>query len=411
MQLDKERSTRERELAINGGKPIRETWLPYGRQTISNADVEKVVATLTSSYLTQGPVITEFENIVSGYVGTKFSVALSNGTAALHAAYQALDIGPGDLIITSPMTFAATSNAAVYLGARPLFADIEPDTGLIAVESVRKLLERPERKSIKAIVAIDFAGQPCHYRELEKLANEADIPLVIDAAHSLGSGYADGKGGFAGALSTFSFHPVKSITSGEGGMVLTNDKKLYDRILLFRSHGIQKDRDSLIENEGPWWHEMQDLGFNYRMTDIQAALGASQMTSLDAFIEKRTKIAYRYRELLTDSPYYECLNALTDRNSAYHLFPILIKTRPFAESRKRVFEALHAENIGVQVHYIPTYKMPFYKQLLNEDWPKQCPNTEEFYAREISLPIFPAMSDFDIIDVVSALNKIGKAYL
>ncbi len=410
MQLDKKRIASDCNLAVNGGKPIRDTWLPYGRQTISQADVEKVVSTLTSDYLTQGPVIPEFESLVADYVGVKFAVAISNGTAALHAAYHALGISKGDLIITSPMTFAATSNAAVYLGARPLFADVEPSTGLIEIESIRKLLSRPERKSIKAIVAIDFAGQPCRYRELEELASEAGVPLVIDAAHSLGSRYAGNKGGFAGALSTFSFHPVKSITTGEGGMVLTNDRKLYESVVLFRSHGIQKGRDRLLKDEGPWWHEMQELGFNYRMTEIQAALGLSQMASLDSFVERRAEIAATYRQKLAENQYYECLDLLPESASAHHLFPILVKKQPFAENRKLVFEALHAENIGVQVHYIPTYKMPFYQELLNENWQQQCPNTEEFYAREISLPIFPAMSDFDIDNVVAALNKIGKAF-
>lgn len=193
-------------------------------------------------------------------------------------------------------------------------------------------------------------------------------------------------------------------------MVLTNDRKLYESVVLFRSHGIQKGRDRLLKDEGPWWHEMQELGFNYRMTEIQAALGLSQMASLDSFVERRAHIAATYRQKLAENPYYQCLDLLPESVSAHHLFPILVKEQPFAENRKLVFEALHAENIGVQVHYIPTYKMPFYQELLKENWQQQCPSTEEFYAREISLPIFPGMSDIDIDNVVAALNKIGKAF-
>ncbi|MBP7578883.1 MAG: DegT/DnrJ/EryC1/StrS family aminotransferase, partial [Candidatus Obscuribacter sp.] len=331
------------------------------------------------------------------------------GTAALHAAYYSAGITSGDLIITAPITFAATSNAALYLGAKPLFADVDPTTGLIDVDSVARLLKSAEGKKVKAIVGIDFAGQPCHYRELEALAASHGVPFIVDAAHSLGATYQGQKAGFAGILSTMSFHPVKSITTGEGGVILTNDDKLYDKLLLFRSHGITKTKDKLTRDEGPWYHEMQELGYNYRMCDIQAALGTSQMAKLPDFVKRRREIADLYRAKLANHPNYQCATAHDDRESAYHLFPILVKDTPHAKNRRFVFEALHAENIGVQVHYIPTYQMPYYQNHVNDrDWASLCPGAEEFYQREIGLPIFPAMTDYDVEDVTNALNKIAS---
>ena len=410
MQTDSPRrpglSTESAGLALNGGKPVRDTWLPYGHQVISEDDIAAVVKTLKSDWLTQGPAIKAFEQAVADYVGVKHAVAVSSGTAALHAAYFAADIGEKDEIITSPITFAATSNAAVYQGARPVFADVSPENGLIDLNSVKKRITPRTR----AVVGIDFAGQPCDYDGIAEICKANRLIFILDSAHSLGAFYKGKPACGQADMSILSFHPVKSITTGEGGMILTNSDEYYEKLLIFRTHGIEKRPDKLTVNEGPWYHEMQELGFNYRMCDLQAALGASQMKSLNEFIAKRREIADLYRQKLDGCPDYECVEELEGRLSSYHLFPILVKGDPakYAETRKFVFEALHAENIGVQVHYIPTYKFPYYKKLLGRDWAPDCPGAEEFYSREIGLPIFASMTEKDVDDVVAALKKIGK---
>ncbi|MBS1998715.1 MAG: UDP-4-amino-4,6-dideoxy-N-acetyl-beta-L-altrosamine transaminase [Cyanobacteria bacterium SZAS LIN-2] len=396
-------------LAVNGGTPVRDTWLPYGHQVISDADIAAVVATLKSDWLTQGPAIKAFEDAVAAYCKVKYAVAYSSGTAALHGAYFAAGIGEGDEIVTSPITFAATSNAAVYLGARPVFADVQAATGLIDPASARSRITA----RTKALVGIDFAGQPCDYDELAAIAAEKKIAFIVDAAHSLGGFYKDKPAASRADMSILSFHPVKSITTGEGGMVLTNSADLYEKLCTFRTHGIVKDPAKLTVCEGPWYHEMQFLGFNYRMCDLQAALGTSQMQSLEDFVGKRRELAAMYRRKIaqTLSAYFDCVPELEGRQSAYHLFPILVKTKPYAETRKKVFEALHGENIGVQVHYIPTYKFPYYKELLGRDLSAEMPGAEEFYSREIGLPIFASMTEKDVDDVIAALQKIAGALL
>jgi perosamine synthetase len=353
-------------LAINGGKPVRDTWLPYGHQVISEQDIAAVVSTLKSDWLTQGPAVKAFEQAVADYTGVKY---------------------------------------AVYLGARPVFADVSPTTGLIDIASARARVT----SHTKAIVGIDFAGQACDYDELASLAKEKGLTFIVDAAHSLGGSYKERPAASQADMSILSFHPVKSITTGEGGMVLTNSKEYFEKLTTFRTHGIEKDPAKLTVNEGPWYHEMQFLGFNYRMCDLQAALGTSQMTAIDSFVKRRREIAALYSKKLANSAFYQCLDALAGRQSSYHLFPILVKKTPYAQTRKMVFEALHAENIGVQVHYIPTYKFPYYKELLGRDLSSEMPGAEEFYSREIGLPIFASMTDKDVDDVVAALNKIASA--
>jgi len=411
MQTDRKLRERgagsELALAINGGKPVRATWLPYGHQVISEQDIAAVVATLKSDWLTQGPAIKEFEESVASYTGVKYAVAYSSGTAALHGAYFAAGIGEGDEIVTAPITFAATSNAAVYLGARPVFADVDAATGLIDVDSAKSCITG----RTKALVGIDFAGQPCDYDALANLAKEKNLVFITDSAHSLGGFYHGRPAASQADMAILSFHPVKSITTGEGGMVLTNSKEYFDRLITFRTHGIEKDPAKLTAHEGPWYHEMQFLGFNYRMCDMQAALGTSQMKSIDGFVKRRREIAALYRKMLAGSAFYDCVEELAERQSAYHLFPILVKKKPYAQTRKVVFEALHAENIGVQVHYIPTYKFPYYKELLGRDLSEELPGAEEFYAREIGLPIFASMTDHDVEDVILGLAKIGQALL
>jgi perosamine synthetase len=389
------------ELELKDQNPVRAKWLPYGRQSISDEDIAAVIAVLKGDWLTQGPTVEAFEKAVAKRVGAQYAVAVNSGTAALHAAYFAAGIGPGDEIITTGMTFAATANAALYLGATARFADVEPDTGNIDVRSIERLIT----KNTKAIAPIDYGGHPCEFDELKAIAKRHGLYLIEDAAHSIGATYRDQPIGSVADLATFSFHPVKTITTGEGGMVVTNDAKLAERLRLFRTHGIEK-RPELLENyEGAWFHEMQELGFNYRLTDFQCALGLSQLHRIDEFITRRRDIAKRYRELLAPVSGVTPLDERSYVKGAYHLFPLLIGDGKDGTARAKMFKQLHANNIGVQVHYIPVYHHPYYRKLFG-DLAAQCPNTETFYNRVLSLPMFPAMSNDDVDDVVTAIKKV-----
>lgn len=404
----KTNSAKTSKLAINGGTPVRETLLPYGRQSINQDDVERVTRTLQSDWLTQGPEIEIFERAVAEFAGVKYAVAYNSGTSALHGAYFAAGLASGDEVLLAPITFAATGNAALYLGATPVFCDVEPDTGNIDPE---KVMEKISART-KILVGIDFAGHPCDADALSKIAREKNLVFIVDAAHSLGGKYKGKPAGSLADMSVLSFHPVKSLTTAEGGMVLTNDQTYYDRLLRFRTHGIEKRFDKLVnadEDQGAWYHEMQDLGYNYRMTDIQAALGSSQLARLPQFIERRRQIAAQYRKRLATISGIAVLSEKAQVESAYHLFPILITKEPTGKYRKLVFEALRAENIGVQVHYIPVYRHPYYQK--NVAGKSECPNAEKFYSAEISLPMFPSMSDQDINDVITALEKISQEIL
>ena len=389
----------ESKLAIYGAEPVRTTLLPYGRQSVNKEDIEAVEEVLTSDWLTTGPEISSFEKSVGSFVGTKYAVAVSSGTAALHAAYFAAGISEGDEIVTTGMTFAATGNAALYLGARPVFADIDGETGNICPNSVKQRIS----PKTKAIVAVDYYGHPCDVEALNEIAINHDIKLIIDAAHSLGAEYKGKKAGSLADISTFSFHPVKSITCGEGGMILTDDKNIYEKAIQFRTHGVSKSATS--SDEGSWYHEMQLLGFNYRITDFQCALGKSQLKRLPTFIKRRREIAAIYRKNLLEMNSFTCAKENDYCRSSYHLFPLLIAKEPYKETRRFVFDALRAENIGVHVHYIPVYQHPYYKVKYPE---VNCPETDTFYSRQISLPIFPTMEDADVEDVVEALKKIDS---
>jgi len=396
-------------LAINGGKPVRPTLLPYGRQSISKEDLERVCKTLQSDWLTQGPEIERFEQAMAKFVGVKFAIAFNSGTSALHGAYYAAGLSPGDEVLLSPITFAATGNAALYLGASPVFCDVEPNSGNIDVSAAEKMIS----KKTKILVGIDYSGQPCDADELSLIAKKHGLVFIVDAAHSLGGTYKSKPAGSLADMSVLSFHPLKSITTGEGGMVLTNDSKYYDKLLTFRTHGIEKRYERYVnadEYQGAWYHEMQNLGFNYRMTDIQASLGRSQLERLTKFIDRRREIASAYKKNLATMNGIEFLIEKEHRESAYHLFPILLSKEPLALNRKLIFEAMRAENIGVQVHYLPIYRHPYYKDRLSMEVPN-CPESDRFYSREISLPIFPDMKDSDIRDVVTALDKVSREFL
>lgn len=400
-------NSKKSNLAINGASPVRDTMLPYGRQTITDEDIEAVVSTFKSDWLTTGPKIEEFENAIAEFVGSKYAVSFSNGTAALHGAYFAAGLKEGDEIITSAMTFAATGNAALYCGAKPVFVDIDPHTGCIDPGKVEAKITSKTR----AIVGIDYYGHPCEADRLKEIAKAHDLIFVIDAAHSLGATYNGRRSGTLADMSTFSFHPVKSITTGEGGVVVTDESEFYKKLTAFRTHGIVRDAEQLeLKDVGPWYHEMQYLGYNYRITDFQCALGLEQLKRLPDFIKRRREIAAQYRERLIEFSHIAPLKEHEHCQSAYHLFPIMIKKEPGSINRKAVFNALRAENIGVQVHYIPVYQHPYYKQNGYAE-AAQCPNTDAFYDREISLPIFASMTNKDVDDVVNALKKIENELL
>jgi perosamine synthetase len=379
-----------------------EPFLPYGHQTVDDEDVQAVVRVLSSEYLTTGPEVAAFEADLTETTGASHAAVVNSGTAALHAAYFALGVGPGDEIITSPMTFAATGNAALYLGARPVFVDIDGSTGLIAPE----LVEAAITERTRAIVATDFAGQPADYAALRRIAERADVALVADAAHSLGATDAGRSVGTLADATVLSFHPVKLITTGEGGAVVTNDAGVHTRVSEFRSHGMVREVSRLSRDEGPWYMEMQSLGFNYRISDIQCALGRSQLKKLPEFLSRRRAIADRYDRELRSAPGLDLPGRRQGADSAWHLYVV----RVAEPSRRRAFfEALRLEGIGVQVHYLPVYRHPYYENLGYRQG--ICPVAENFYARAVSLPIFPALTDGDVSRVIETVGSVAKNLL
>src|SRR5574344_267723 len=355
-------------------------YIPYGRQRIDQDDIQAVVDVLESDFLTTGPKIEEFENAVAKVTGAKYGVAISNGTAALHAACYAAGVTKGYEVITTPITFAASANCALYCGATPVFADIDPKTYNICPEDIEEKIT----SKTKAIIPVHYTGQPCEMENIHKIAKEHNLIVIEDAAHALGADYKGRKVGSISDMTTFSFHPVKHITTGEGGMILTNNKDYYERLKLFRSHGITRDAELMNKNDGPWYYEQLDLGYNYRITDIQCALGISQLKKLDAFVEKRRNLAARYNEAFKDT---ECVTVPYQKegcNSSWHLYVIQV------DNRKKVFEQLRAAGIGVNVHYIPVYKHPYYQN--NGYKNVSCKNAENLYEHLISLPLYPALT-------------------
>ena len=357
-------------------------YIPYGRQSIDEEDIQAVVDVLRSDYLTTGPKVTEFEQKVADYVGAKYAVAVSNGTAALHIACLAAGIGQGDEVITTPITFAASSNCVLYCGGTPVFADIDADTYNISPEEI----ERKITDKTKAVIPVHYTGQPCDMDAITKIARKHNLLVIEDAAHALGASYKEKKIGSISDMTCFSFHPVKPITTGEGGMVVTNDEELYKKLVLFRSHGITRDGEMMTENQGNWYYQQLELGYNYRITDISCALGISQMNKLDGFLEKRREIANRYDKVFRDVAGIKIPKQIADGNSGWHLYMIQVMNK----SRKEVFDQLRAVGIGVNVHYIPVYQHPYYQ---NHGYSGCClPNAESFYERAISLPIHPALT-------------------
>lgn len=391
-------------LAIDGGTPVREKYLAYGRQSIDDKDIEAVVELLKGDYLTTGPTVSEFENKVANYVGAKYGVAVSNGTAALHMACHAAGIGPEDEVLVPAITFAASSNCVLYCGGTPVFVDIDPKTYNI---DVNKIEEKITEKT-KAIIPVDFSGQAVDMDKILEIANKHNLVVIEDSAHALGSEYKNRKIGTNAHMTEFSFHPVKPVTTAEGGIIVTDDDKLYEKMMLFRSHGITRNEDLMDEHHGPWYYEQVDLGYNYRLTDLQCALGISQMDKLDSFITRRREIVSKYNEAFSDldainTPFEEDFS-----NSGWHIYVITLNLDKLTVGRKEVFEALQKENIGVNVHYLPVYLHPYYKKLGYEKG--LCPVAEDIYNRMITLPLFPAMTENDVQDVITAVKKVINAY-
>jgi perosamine synthetase len=373
-------------------------YLPYGRQSIDDDDIEAVVAALRSDWLTTGPRVPRFEEAVASACGAGGAVAVSSGTAALHAAMRAIGIGPGDEVIVPAMTFAATANAVVYCGGRPVFADVEPDTLLLSRESVERLIGPRTR----AVVAVDYAGQPCDYDALRTLTEPRGLKLVADACHSLGAYDRGRRVGSIADVSALSFHPVKHITTGEGGAVVSNDENVIASARIFRNHGITTDHRQR-EKQGSWFYEMTALGYNYRITDIQCALGISQLTKLERWVDRRREIAARYDDALRGLPDVRPLQTRPEARHAYHLYVVSIGDS-VAGGRDGVFSALRAVGIGVNVHYIPVHLHPFYRREFGTSR-GTCPVAEAAYERIVSLPMFPAMRDSDVDRVVEALCR------
>jgi perosamine synthetase len=377
--------------------PVRTTLLPYGKQWVDDDDIAAVVEVLRSDWLTTGPKVEEFERAFAHFTGSAHAVAVTNGTAALHAAMAALEIGPGDEVIVPAITFVATSNSVVYQGGTPIFADVEPETLLIDPESVRRRITPHTR----AIAAVDYAGQPCDYDALRAICREHRLALVADACHALGGAAGGNPVGSLADLSTFSLHPVKPLTTGEGGMITTNDSELASRMRVFRNHGITTDFRER-EKRGAFYYEMTALGHNLRLTDIQCALGLSQLRKLPAWVRRRQEIAARYDRAFAGHPSVQPLTTRQSVSHGYHLY--VVRLAPHLD-RATILRRLRAEGIGANVHYLPVHLHPFYREKFGGA-EGQCPVAESAYQQIISLPIFPRMSDEDIEDVIAAVTKV-----
>ncbi|HEY1401234.1 MAG TPA: UDP-4-amino-4,6-dideoxy-N-acetyl-beta-L-altrosamine transaminase [Terriglobales bacterium] len=398
-------STKLETLAMHGGKPVRERLLPYGRQSLDDADVQAVVEVLKSDWLTTGPKIAEFEERFAEWVGARHAVSFSSGTAALHGAAFTAGLGPGDEAITTPMTFCATANCILYQGATPVFADVSADTLNLDPNEVSKNTS----SKTKAIIAVDYAGHPVALDELGQLA-KAQVKralLIEDASHALGAEYRGKRAGSIADMTVFSFHPVKHLTTGEGGMVAANDARLAETLRRFRNHGISSEARRRQES-GQWFYEMVLLGFNYRLTDIACALGLSQLEKLAANLARRREIAAQYAEAFRELPAIVLPAVREGVNPAWHLYPVRLNLEMLAVGRREIFRALRAENIGVNVHYIPVHQHPYYRERFKSK--EGYPVAEDAYERLISLPMFHSMTAQDVEDVIHALGKVVTCF-
>lgn len=393
-------------LAIKGGYPVRGGKIYYGRQWIAEDDIAAVNEVLRSDFITCGPKVEEMEHLLEEYTGAKHAVAVSNGTAALHCACIAAGIGPGDEVITTPLTFAASANCALYCGAKPVFADINPETYNIDPESIKEHIT----ENTKAVVAVDFTGQVVEIEKIRKICDENNLIFIEDAAHSIATKYKGKQVGSLADMTTFSFHPVKTITGGEGGAILTNDDTLYNKLVLAHTHGITHD-ESLMEgapHEGPWYYEEVSLGYNYRITDFQAALIVSQLNKIETFAARRKEIVKKYDEEFSKIPEIIVQKEIPESDTCRHLYIIRLDLEKLSCTRREFFDAMSAENVQCQIHYVPVYWFPYYKHL---GYGKGlCPNAEEVYKSIMSIPLYPRMTDQDVKDVIHAVEKVVANY-
>lgn len=393
-------------LAVDGGMPVRTEKIYYGRQWIDEEDVKAVSEVLTSDFVTCGPKVAELERALAEYTGAGYAVAVSNGTAALHCACIAAGIGPGDEVITTPLTFAASANCALYCGAQPVFADVDPKTYNIDPASIESHIT----EKTKAVVAVDFTGQAAKIREIREICDKHGLIFIEDAAHSIGTKYEGKPAGSLADMTCFSFHPVKTITSGEGGAVTANDRELYKKLVLAHTHGITHEEEQMEEgpNEGPWYYEQISLGYNYRMTDFQAALLLSQLKKLDRFAERRKEIVRRYNEAFQMLPEIIVQEEIPESDTCRHLYIIRLDLEKLACTRRQFYDAMAAENVQCQIHYVPVYWFPYYRHLGYKKG--LCPNAEEIYKGIVSIPLYPRMTGQDVEDVIRAVEKIVQHY-
>ena len=393
-------------LAILGGTPVRSEKIYYGRQCVDEEDIQAVARVLRGPYITCGPMVEEAERRLAACTGAAHAVLCSNGTAALHCACLAAGVGPGDEVITTPMTFAASANCAVYCGAKPVFADIDPETYNIDPESIRERIT----PRTKAVVAVDFTGQAVRNREIRALCDEFGLVFIEDAAHAIGTRYDGAPVGSLADMTCFSFHPVKTITCGEGGAITTNSEAYYQKLVLAHTHGITHD-ESLMEDaphEGPWYYEQVSMGFNYRLTDFQAALLVSQLGKLEAFKERRHEIVEKYDKAFRDVPGIIVQKEIPESDTCRHLYIIRLDLDALTCTRRQFFDAMSAENVQCQIHYVPVYWFPFYRRM---GYSKGlCPVAEEVYKGIMSIPLYPMLTDADTDDVIHAVKKIAAYY-
>ncbi len=392
-------------LALHGGTPVRAERLPYGRHTVDEDDITAVIQTLRSDWLTTGPKVNEFEEAFAAWTGARYAVSFSSGTAALHGAAFAAGIGPGDEAITSPLTFAATANSILYQGGTPIFADVRGDSLNIDPEQVTERIT----PRTKALLPVDYAGHPADLDELTQIADRHGLTIIEDACHALGAEYRGGRVGSISHMTVFSFHPVKHLTTGEGGMVTTDNPQYADTLRKFRNHGISSEARDRHAN-GQWHYEMVLLGFNYRLTDIACALGLRQLSKLESNLARRRDIAGKYREGLRGLPGIVLPMVRDEALPAWHLYPIRLNLDSLSRSREEVFQALRAENIGVTVHYIPVHLHPYYRERFGYKG-GDFPLAEYAYERLISLPMFHGMNDADARSVMEAVEKVIAFYL
>jgi UDP-4-amino-4,6-dideoxy-N-acetyl-beta-L-altrosamine transaminase len=384
--------------AFLGGTPVRARMLPYGRQHVDESDIRAVTEALRGDWLTNGPTVARFEEAFATRVGARFAVALSSGTAALHGAAAVAGLGPGDEVILSPLTFLASANCLLYCGAVPVFADIDPATLNLDPDRIEAALS----PRTKAILPVHFAGLPCAMDRLQAIARARGLCVIEDAAHALGAEWGGRPIGGIGDLTTFSFHPVKHITTGEGGMVTTNEQRLAEQLRRFRNHGIERQ---VRDRQGTWRQDMVAFGFNYRLTDIQSALGLSQLRRLDAGLARREAIAAQYQAAFDRMRELLPAPAQPGTRHAWHIYPLRLRAERLRKDRETVFRALRAENIGVNVHYLPVHLHPYYRERFGTDR-GMCPAAEDATDRLLTLPLFPQMSDEDVADVVAAVCKV-----